>query len=119
MSQELRIKLGHHFTYNLHTKLKQDVDLEFRQKAKQMLTSPEILVVMLFVLLIVLPWDNVIAIGIVDSARIIGIARVSGFMGRSGLACTLTPTPVSADVIPSTRRSASHYSLLTDRQQNY
>ena len=56
-----------------------------------MLTRLEILVVMLFVmlfvLLAVLPWDNVIAIGIVDSARNIGIARGSGFMGSSGLAC--------------------------------
>ena len=61
------------------------VDLEFRQKAKHMLTTLEILAVMLFLLLAVLPWDNVIAI--VDSARNIGIVRDSGLMGGSGPAC--------------------------------
>ena len=43
------------------------VDLEFREKAKQMLTSRELIAVVLFLLFALLPW-----VEILDTARNVG-----------------------------------------------
>lgn len=54
------------------------VDLQFREKAKQMLTSRELLAVVLFLLFALLPW-----VDIMNTARNIGTATWD-MVGDSG-----------------------------------
>ena len=68
------------------------VDLQFREKAKQMLTSRELLAVVLFLLFALLPW-----VDIMDTARNIGTATWN-MVGDSG-----DPGPGSGTCNPHNR----------------